>query len=103
MTTTEQHHPTMDELTVTAATILRTFSNGSLPRPSYLTLGGTEYNGSIGFQMDSGLKVQRWAQALDSEVKYDDYPGHVEYQVNFEFNGASVHVYHIDYKKDHNG
>ena len=51
-----------------AAEIIDTYSNGSLPEPTYVTVNEYDGRGIINFQMTDVEDVKRWAESVDVEV-----------------------------------
>lgn len=89
--------------TQTASEILATYSNGTLPLPSSVSVGST----FIGFNMMLIEDVQRWSEAVDVPVDtYTTQPNEVTGQTyrqshfNFKHDELTVYVSYSAEVKD---
>lgn len=72
---------------MTAHSILTTYSEGTLPQPSYIAIG----EGSITFVVATMGDINRWAQSADATVRTWDADG-VQYTQTY-FKHGDLYVY----------
>jgi hypothetical protein len=83
-----------------ATEIMRTYSNGSLPVPGYVTVSGI---GTINFLVNSKEEVYRWGQSVDKIVNVHevttDRESQTHYTTHFTHDIYPVEVFFVQHNE----